>query len=314
MIFEIINIALISAAIRTTTPIFLAGLGGTFTSKSGIFNVSLEGQMLISAFCAVVGTYFTGSSIIGVLCGIVSAIILSLLFALFVVSLRANPIVVGLAINIFASGATISIMKAVFATRGSLISSNIVGLPAIEIPFAWEILGEYSEIISGYTPFVYLSFIFLVIVMIIFYKTKLGLYISVVGEKENAAIAQGINTAKIKYISSIFCGFFCGIAGAHLSLGYMTMFTENMSSGRGFMALAALAFSNAHPLKLFLGCLVFGFSDTLAMRLQGFGIPSYLILAMPYIVTLLFLFLITYKNRPRIIKETLETMQKALAR
>lgn len=294
MISDIFNISLIAATIRTTTPILLVGLGGAFTTKSGIFNVSLEGQMLMAAFFAVVGSYYTGSALAGVILAIIISLILALVFVLFVVNFKANEVVVGLAINTFASGATISLMKTLFGTRGSVVSDKIVGLPSI----------------GGFTPFVYLSIVFLILVALFIYKTKLGLYIRVVGEKEDAATSQGINVTVIKYISSLLCGLFAGIAGVHLSIGYLTLFTENMSSGRGFMAVAALIFSNGDPLKLFIGCLIFGFSDAIALRMQGFGIPSYIVLMFPYIVTLIFLFANTYNKRKKRILETEETIKK----
>lgn len=294
MIQDIFNISLVAATIRTTTPILLVGLGGAFTTKSGIFNVSLEGQMLMGAFFAVVGSYYSGSALVGVFLAILITLILSIIFVLFVVNFKANEIVVGLAINTFASGITISLMKTLFGTRGSVVSEKIVGLPSI----------------FGFTPFVYLSIIFLILVSLFMYKTRLGLYIRVVGEKQEAATAQGINITFIKYLSSILCGVFAGISGAHLSIGYLTLFTENMSSGRGFMAVAALIFSNGDPLKLFIGCLIFGFSDAISLRMQGFGIPSYIVLMFPYIVTLIFLFVNTYNKRKKAFLETEETMKK----
>ena len=176
MIQDIFNISLVAATIRTTTPILLVGLGGAFTTKSGIFNVSLEGQMLMGAFFAVVGSYYSGSALVGVFLAILITLILSIIFVLFVVNFKANEIVVGLAINTFASGITISLMKTLFGTRGSVVSEKIVGLPSI----------------FGFTPFVYLSIIFLILVSLFMYKTRLGLYIRVVGEKQEAATAQGI--------------------------------------------------------------------------------------------------------------------------
>ena len=121
--------------------------------------------------------------------------------------------------------------------------------------------------------------------LVLFYRrTKLGLYIRVVGEKPEAAEALGISITRIRYTSSLLCGLLAGLAGAHLSLGYTTMFTENMSSGRGFMAVAILIFSNGDPKNILLGCLLFGFSDALSLRLQTLGISSYLVLAVPYLV------------------------------
>ena len=309
---RLFNVSLIVATLRTTTPILLVALGGSFTTKAGIFNIGLEGQMLVGAFFAVIGTIFSGSPWIGVLCGVLAALVLAYVFALLVVAFRANEVVVGLALNILASGVTISLLKAIFGTRGSIFGHGLVGLPIVRLPFAHE-LGWFGQMISGYTPLVYVAFL-LVPILIVFYRhTRLGLYIRVVGEKPEAAEALGISISRIRYAASLICGVLAGLAGAHLSLGYTTMFTENMSSGRGFMAVAILIFSNGDPLKILLGCLLFGFSDALSLRLQTFGISSYLVLAVPYLVALAALFALSYRARPRVIHETLETMRRALA-
>jgi general nucleoside transport system permease protein len=308
---RLFNIALLVATIRTTTPILLVALGGSFTTKAGIFNIGLEGQMLVGAFFAVIGSIFTGSAWLGVLCGVAAAVIFALIFVALVVTFRANEVVVGLALNILAGGMTISLMKAIFGTRGSIVGHGIVGLPPIHIPGA-RALGSFGTLFSGFTPLVYVAFA-LVPLMIFFYRrTALGLHLRVAGEKPEAAEAQGLSVDRIRYIGSLLCGVLAGLAGAHLSLGYITMFTENMSSGRGFMAVAVLIFSNGDPLKVFAGCLLFGFSDAFALRLQTFGFPSYLVLTVPYLVTLTALFALAYRSRPRVFRETLQSMRGAL--
>lgn len=309
---RLLNVTLVIATIRTTAPILLVALGGSFTTKAGIFNIGLEGQMLVGAFFAVIGTIASGSPWIGVLCGVAAALTLALIFALLVVTFKANEVVVGLALNILAGGMTVSLMKAIFGTRGSIFGHGLVGLPPLRLPNVKD-LGWFGQMISGYTPLVYLAFI-LVPVLILFYnRARLGLYIRVVGEKPEAAEALGISITRIRYTASLLCGLLAGLAGAHLSLGYTTMFTENMSSGRGFMAVAILIFSNGDPLKILLGCLLFGFSDALSLRLQTLGISSYLVLAVPYLVALVVLFALSYRSRPRVIQETLASMGHALS-
>ncbi len=304
---DIFNLALIAATLRTTAPILLVALGGTFTTKAGIFNIGLEGQMLIAAFFAVLGSIWTSSALGGLLIGMVAAMIFAGTFSLLVVTLRANEVVVGLALNILAGGLTISLTKAIFGTRGSIVNPDIVGFSPVNIPVIDDIPG-LDRVFSGYTPLVYLAFILVFVVWIIFYRTRIGLYIRVTGEKPEAAEALGIDPNRMQHIASLMCGALAGIAGAHLSLGYITMFAENMSAGRGFMAVAVLIFSNGDPVKVLLGCLLFGFSDAMALRLQTFGFPSYLVLTVPYVVTLTALFILTYRQRPRIIRETLESM------
>lgn len=309
---RLFNVTLIVATLRTTAPILLVALGGSFTTRAGIFNIGLEGQMLLGAFFAVIGTIATGSPWIGMLCGVIAALALAFTFALLVVTFRANEVVVGLALNILAGGMTVSLLKAIFGTRGSIFGHGLVGLPVVRIPFAKE-MGWFGQMISGYTPLVYVAFIAVPLFILFYKRTKLGLYIRVVGEKPEAAEALGISIAKIRYTSSLLCGVFAGLAGAHLSLGYTTMFTENMSSGRGFMAVAILIFSAGDPLRILAGCLLFGFSDALALRMQTLGVSSYVILAIPYLVALAALFALSYRARPRIIQETLASMGRALS-
>jgi simple sugar transport system permease protein len=308
---RLFSVALVVATIRTTAPILLVALGGSFTTKAGIFNIGLEGQMLAGAFFAVIGSIVTGSALLGVLCGVLAAVLLALVFAVLVVSFRANEVVVGLALNILAGGVTISLMKAIFGTRGSIVGQGIVGMKPVRIPAASE-LGWLGQLFSGYTPLVYAAFLLVPLLVLVYRRTRLGLYIRVVGEKPEAAESLGISITQIRYLASLICGVLAGLAGAHLSLGYITMFTENMSSGRGFMAVAVLIFSNGDPLKILVGCLLFGFADALSLRLQTFGLPSYLVLMVPYLVALAALFALSYRNRPRLIRETLDTMRRAL--
>jgi len=311
---NLFNIALLVATIRTTVPILLVALGGSFTTRAGIFNIGLEGQMLIAAFFGVLGSIWTGSSLGGLLIGVAAALVFALIFAVFVISFRANEIVVGLALNILAGGMTISLMKALFGTRGSIVGRGIVGLPKIHIPNMRDLLGaSYAQVISGYTPLVYIAFISVPLLVLFYQRTKLGLYIRVVGEKASAAEALGISITKIRYSAALLCGLFAGLAGVHMSLGYITMFTENMSSGRGFMAVAILIFSGGSPWRILAGCAMFGFADAFSMRLQTFGFPSYLVLAAPYIVALVVLFVLSWRLQPKFIRETAETMRRILS-
>lgn len=312
ILMSLLSLSLVMATVRMTTPILLVALGGSFTTKAGIFNIGLEGQMLIAAFFAVLGSIWTGSGLGGIVIGVIAALVFALVYAILVVSFRANEVVVGLALNILAGGVTISLMKTIFGTRGSIVGNGIVGLPKIHVPGARDLFGSYANIFSGYTLLVYIAVISVPLLILFYNRTRLGLYIRVVGEKPEAAEALGISITKIRYAASLLCGLFTGLAGAHMSLGYITMFTENMSSGRGFMAVAILIFSNGDPLKVLLGCLLFGFSDALSLRLQTFGLPSYLVLAVPYTVALTVLFALSWRTRKKQIMETAESMRKAL--
>jgi simple sugar transport system permease protein len=186
------------------------------------------------------------------------------------------------------------------------VNPAIVGLPRVEIPFihgTWPL----GTMFSGYTPLVYAAFVLVFVVWVIQYRTRLGLYIRVTGEKPEAAQSLGIRTARMQHIASAICGLFAGLAGAHLSLGYITMFAENMSAGRGFMAVAVLIFSNGDPFKVLLGCLLFGFADAVSLRLQTVGVSSYLVLMVPYLVSLIALFALSWRNRDRVYRTVRQT-------
>jgi len=304
---QVFTISLIAATLRTTAPILLVALGGAFTTKAGIFNIGLEGQMLMGAFFGVLGSMWTGSALGGLFFGVTAAVLMALTFSFFVVTLRANEVVVGLALNIMAGGLTISLTKAIFGVRGSIVNPSIVGMPRIQVPFIHDIR-PLGQILSGYTPLVYVAFAMVFVVWLILFRTRLGLYIRVTGEKPEAAQSLGIRTARMQHIASIICGVLAGVAGVHLSLGYIVMFAENMSSGRGFMAVAVLIFSGGDPLKVLLGCLLFGFADAASLRLQTMGVSSYLVLMVPFVVSLSALFLLSWRQRPRIIRETLDKL------
>lgn len=304
---RIFNLAMLAAMLRTTAPILLVALGGTFTTKAGIFNIGLEGQMLMGAFFGVLGSIYTGSAWGGLFCGVVAAMTFAATFSLFVVTFRANEVVVGLALNILAGGLTISLTKAIFGVRGSIVNNGIVGLPRIHLPFE-DMLGPLKRVLSGHTPLIYLAFILVFVVWVVLFRTKFGLHVRVTGEKPAAAEALGISTARMQHLASLCCGVLTGLAGVHLSLGYITMFAENMSAGRGFMAVAVLIFSNGDPGKVLIGCLLFGLSDAISLRLQTFGLSSYLVLMVPYLITLTALFALTVHQRPRIFRETLDSL------
>lgn len=304
---QIFTLSLIAATLRTTAPILLVALGGAFTTKAGIFNIGLEGQMLMGAFFGVLGSMWTGSALGGLFFGVMAAVIMAVIFSFFVVTLRANEVVVGLALNIMAGGLTISLTKAIFGVRGSIVNPAIIGLPRVEIPFIHG-TKPFGTILSGYTPLVYLAFIMVFVVWVILYRTRLGLYIRVTGEKPEAAQSLGIRTARMQHVASLICGVLAGIAGVHLSLGYITMFAENMSAGRGFMAVAVLIFSGGDPVKVLLGCLLFGFADAASLRLQTMGVSSYLVLMVPFVVSVSALFLLSWRQRPKVIREVLDRL------
>ncbi len=292
---DIFDLALFQNTIRTATPLILAALGGLLTMHAGILNIGMEGMILLGAFFGVLGSYFFSSSLMGVLLAIISGIAIGALFGFFVIELKSDEFIIGIAINIFAGGLTVFLLRSIFGVKGAFSSPDIVPLPDVHIPFLDKI-NFLDKIFNNHSILVYVSWILVALVYILLYKTPYGYWIRGVGEHEEALETAGINPKKVKYVSSILCGMFCGLAGAHLSLGYLTLFTENMSAGKGFIALAAIIFGNSNPIKVYGASLLFGFFDALGIRVQSLGIPSQFTQMIPYLATVIVLFGVAQKK------------------
>jgi len=287
---SILSIALFASALRMATPIIFATMGGIFSSHTGIFNVGLEGFMLIGSFFAVYGSVQTGSPLGGLLFAIIACLVASLVFAVLHLELKANPIIVGLAMNIVAIGMTNYFLTALLDVYGVYKTDLIVGFSEVEIPLIHQI-PILGDLISGHFPLVYISFVSVYIVYLVLYKTPFGFHLRAVGEKIDAAESIGVNTKRMKYYGLLVSGFLCAFGGTFLSLSYLTLFSEEMTAGRGWLALAAINFGRMRPVPSLMACLIFGFADALAVRLQQFGLPSQVVLMLPYLMTLIVLFI-----------------------
>jgi simple sugar transport system permease protein len=295
MFKDIFNLTLLQHTIRTATPLILAALGGLLTQQAGILNIGMEGMILLGAFFAVVGSYFFGNAFVGVALAAIVGLIIGLIFALFVIDLKSDEFVIGIAINIFAGGLTVFLLRSIFGVKGAFSSPDIIPLPKINFLFMDNI--KFLDIIfNNHTIFIYISWILVILTYIYLYKTPHGIWMRGAGEYPNALETAGVSPRKMKYISSIFCGIFCGLAGAHLSLGYLTLFTENMSANRGFIALAAIIFGKANPMGTFLAALLFGFFDALGIRLQVVGVPAQFTQMIPYLATIFALVFVTQRQ------------------
>ncbi len=286
----ILDIGLLAAGLRMAVPILLAGLGGLFTDRVNIFNVGLEGMMLVGAFAAVAGSYWSGSAWVGLAAAVGAGLLLAGLFALFAIKLKTDPILTGIALNFFASGATVIALQALFGTRGSFGSGRTALLPRIELPFldAVPLLGR---LLGGNNLLFYLAFLAAPLLWVVFNHTRAGLRIRAVGEFPGAAEAVGVRPAAYQWISVLMSGALSGIGGAYLSLSALGLFSENMTSGRGFIALAAIFFGRSKPLGILLAALFFGIAESTAIRLQGLGAPSRLVLMVPYVAAVISLVL-----------------------
>jgi ABC-type uncharacterized transport system permease subunit len=286
---SVFSVGLLAATLRFATPLAFAAMGGIFCERSGVINIGLEGMMLAGAFFGIVVAAETGQWELGILGAMGAGGTLALIHAFFCIHLRADQIISGFAINFLALGLTGYLFRSVYGTRGTPeLPEEIpdVNLGFIkDIPFFGDIFGQLNLMI-------WLMLLTVLLSWVVLFKTPLGLRIRSVGEHPKAADTLGISVFKIRYAAVILSGLLAGLGGAYLSFGFGNAFNENMTAGRGYIALAAVIFGNWRPFGAFGACLLFGFSSALALRLQGSPLlPSDLASAnllqtLPYVLTL----------------------------
>lgn len=281
---KIFSISLVYATIRSATPIIYAALCASITQQADILNIGTEGIMLTGAFAAVTVSYFTGSWILGIVVAMLAGLIMAMIIAIGHIKYKAEITAIGIGINMFALAITKYLLNSLLGKTGSFSEPEIVGIPKIHIPFI-ENIPLIKDIFNDWSVTEWFVIVLIVAMTFFLYKTVWGLRLRAVGKFPLAAKTAGINVNKMKYQAIAISGLIGGLAGAHLSLGYSRLFTENMTNGRGFMGVAAMFFGGAHPVLTAIGCLVFGFTDSIGSRLQAYGVPSQFVLMMPYIVT-----------------------------
>ena len=287
------------AGITLTVPILLAALGGMFADQANLFNIALESFMLLGAFFAVVGSFLGASPWLGFLMAGLAGILIALVFGVLVIDYRANTVVVGIALNMSAWGMTSLLLELFFGVRGFLIDPRIVSFPNLELPII-KMIPVLGKILSGHNLFVYITIIIVVSVYIITYQSKFGLRIRALGQNPDSLETAGLSIRRYRYLAVVINGFLCGIAGASLTLSGLSMFSENMSAGKGFIALAAVLLARGKPTLIILASIFFGYAEGVSIKLQGFGLPHQLILMTPYLITIIFLFIGTRKKHARI--------------
>ena len=285
---NIFNVSLIYATFRSATPIIYAALCAAITQQADILNIGTEGIMLIGAFMAVAVSFLTGSWVLGVVVAMVAGLLIAMIMAVGSIKYKADICAIGMGINMFALAITKFLLNAWLGQNGIFSSPDIKAIPKVSLPFL-EGIPALNEIFNNWFITEWFVIVLVAILWFVFYKTVWGLRLRAVGRMPLAAQTAGINVNKMRYQAIAISGLVGGLAGAHLSLGYSTMFVENMTSSRGFMGVAAMYFGGAHPVLTAIGCLVFGFSDSIGARLQANGVPSQLVLLMPYVVTVVVL-------------------------
>lgn len=291
---DILTWALVFSTIRLATPLVLAALGGLFSERAGVINIALEGLMLAGAFTAAAVTHYVGDPWIGLLAGVAAGVMIAGLHALACIRFKADQVVTGAAINILMLGAPAFVSGALFASTGS----------TPQIPRE-NLLPVLYRFFPGFMPqwriWTDVSIISLLAVLLVFfaryvlYRTPFGLRLRAVGENPEAADAAGISVKRLRYTGVLLSGALAGLGGAYLSIGQSSLFTRNMTSGRGFIALAALIFGKWRPVQTMLACLLFGFTEAVAIQLQGVKLPSgneipnQFIQIIPYLLTIIVL-------------------------
>lgn len=285
--------------IRVATPLIFPAIGAVVCERSGVVNLGLEGIMLISALFGVLGGALGGNLFWGLAAGVISSLLISTVFAYFHLILKANAVLCGTAVNTLASGLTVFVLEIVTGEKGSSSSIKSFSFPELHIPLI-EDIPFLGNIISGHNLLTYLAILMTFAIAFFLYKTPLGLRIRAVGESPLAAASVGVNVIKIRFIAVLICGVLASFGGMYLSMGYLNMFTRDMTAGRGFIALAANAMGRTTPWGAFLSAMVFAFFDGLSNILQLLRIPAQFVQMLPYVATILGLTLysiqITYSD------------------
>ena len=267
---QILIVALLLSAVRLATPLLLAALGGLYSERSGVINIALEGLMLAGAFTAAVATHYSNNPWVGLIAAVLAGIGVALIHAVACIRYRADQVVSGTAINILFLGVPALLSGALFESTGAtpqIPKDQLLPLAPIVIAFAlvpvtWWVLNR--------TPF--------------------GLRLRAVGENPEAADTAGVGVTRIRYGAVMISGALAAIGGAYLSIGQASLFTRNMTAGRGFIALAALIFGKWRPVQTMLACLLFGFAEALSIQMQGVSqIPVQFIQLIPYVLTIVVL-------------------------
>lgn len=296
---SLIDGALIESVVRALIPILLAALAGLICERAGIFNIALEGLLLVGAFGAVAASFFSGNAFVGVIAAIVVSMAFSMILSFGTVTRKADPIVLGVAMNILAVGVTSFLMVAFFNVQGVFQNPGIMGLATYPIPFLVDI-PWIGPALFNLTILGYLALILVPVTSIVLFRSALGMRLRGVGERPVAAQTLGVNPTRYQYGVLLVSGALTGLAGAQLALGNVVQFAENMSAGRGWIAVVAVMLARANPWATLGACALFGVAEAIGFRLQGNGFPAQITDAAPYVVTLIALLIASRSFRRRV--------------
>lgn len=277
-------VAFLNSAVRTTTPIALATLACTLSERSGVINIGVEGMMVFSAFVAAVVSYYTGSAWVGLLGAMAAGVFIAAILGWLVIYCNGRQIVIGIGINLVGPGLAYLIMQAIWGTRG--ISPWLPGFAEVNIPLIKDI-PILGGIVSGYDPTIYLCIGLVILMNYMIYHTAYGLRLRASGENPSVVDTVGINVFGLRMGAVLLSGALIGMAGSSLCLGSVNVFTNGMSSGRGFLAFAANQFGHWSPTGAYFASMLFGGMEALRIRLQSLNVAPQLLQMLPYVTTML---------------------------
>lgn len=291
--------SLLYNSVYNATPILLCVLGGIFAYKANVLNIALEGLMLAGAFVSMLLAYYTQNIALSVAGAIVVCLLLGLIFSVMSVTCRGNVIVVGLAVNMLVPAVADFVLRLMQSSNINLTWMNVndfkINIPVIQdIPLI-------GSVISGHPPITYLAFIMIAVMAILMYRTKFGVYVRVVGENEDAASSLGLNGNRYKYIAILIGAFCCALAGVNLSMERLAVFTNDMTAGRGFIAIAAIYCGRGAPGVSAVYAIVFGVASALATQLTvSAGSAAALLDVIPYVIMAVVLTVVSAAKRRKI--------------
>lgn len=289
-------LTLLSKTLEMSAPFLLAAMAGAICLQAGIVNIGLEGLMLGGAFGGVIFSHLTGSVWLGLLGAVVCSLILGVVQAILILPLQANQVITGLGLNLLAIGLAGYLLPVLFNVQGAFAPPDLQGLPKLNLP-GLDGLPVLGQLLSGYDPLVYFSWLAVFLTWLFLYRTIPGVHLRAAGEAEEAARSAGIRARGFKWAALLLGAVLCALAGSQLALSQVTLFNKNMVAGRGFIALAAFYFGRGRPVPTAVAALIFGFFEALQFRVQvERGLPTQIVQMIPYLAVVVALLVIAARQ------------------
>lgn len=297
--WDVATIALFAAAIiRVSTPILLAAVGGLLSESGGVPNITLEGSMLMGACAGALVAGFTGNPWLGLVAAVLAGVLPGVILGVAYIEFKGDPIVIGIGINLLAAGLTTFVVFTLLGDKSGTSSLGRTELPDVVVPPLADV-PVLGNVLLGQHVLSYAAILAWAAIAVILWRSRYGMHVLAVGANIQAARSIGISARRVQYSVVIVCGALCGIAGAFLSMGYVSSFLRDMTAGRGFIAVAAIFLGGMRPVGVLLASLAFGFFEVLSIRLGNLEVPSQLVQTIPFLATLVGLGLFAWRDTRR---------------